>query len=206
MMGLIGKKVGMTQVFSERGDAVPVTVIEAGPCMVTELRTVKRDGYSAIQLGYGIQKESRMTRPVIGQFKKHNLPLSRSLHEFRVEDPGDLEVGQSLTVEMFEKSKSVDVQGTSKGRGFSGVVKRHGFSGGKDSHGVTTHKLPGSIGNSAYPARVVKGKKLPGRYGGVRFTAKNLQVVGVDPEQNMILVKGAVPGPICGLVYVLKRD
>ena len=147
-----------------------------------------------------------MTRPVIGQFKKRNLPLSRTVREFRVADLGDTEVGQSVTVEMFETGKSVDVEGTSKGRGFSGVVKRHGFAGGKDSHGVRSHKVPGSIGNSAYPGRVVKGKKLPGRYGGVKFTAKNLEVVGVDPEQNMILVKGAVPGPVSGLVYVLKRD
>ena len=206
MMGLIGKKVGMTQVFTESGDAVPVTVIEAGPCTVTELRTVERDGYSAVQLGFGTQKESRMTRPVLGQFKKRNLPPSRVLREFRVDEVGDLEVGKNVTVEMFEKGKSVDVEGTSKGRGFSGVVKRHGFAGGKDSHGVTSHKVPGSIGNSAYPARVIKGKKLPGRYGGTKFTAKNLEVVGVDPEQNMIMVKGAVPGPVSGLVYVLKRD
>lgn len=206
MMGLIGKKVGMTQVFNEAGDAIPVTVIEAGPCTVTELRTKERDGYTAIQLGFGSQKESRMTRPVLGQFKKRNLPPSPVLHEFRVDDAGETEVGQNLTVEIFEKGKAVDVEGTTKGRGFSGVVKRHGFAGGKDSHGVTTHKLPGSIGNSAYPARVIKGKKLPGRYGGTKFTAKNLEVVGVDPEQNVILVKGAVPGPVRGLVYVYKRD
>ena len=206
MIGLIGKKVGMTQVFSDRGEVIPVTVIEAGPCTVTELRSPARDGYTAVQLGYGNQKESRFARPVLGQFKKRNLPPARHLREFRVEDVSTFQVGQSLTVSIFEKGRHVDVQGVTKGRGFAGVVKRYGFAAGHASHGPTHGKQPGSIGASAYPSRVVKGKRLPGRMGGVNLTIKNLEVVGVDPEQNVLLVRGAVPGPPNGLVVIQKRD
>jgi len=206
MIGLIGKKVGMTQVFGEQGEAIPVTVIQAGPCPVTGLRTRERDGYVAVQLGYGTNKESRFTRPVLGQFKKHNLPPARHLREFRVEDTSEFELGKSLTVTLFEKGTHVDVKGVTKGRGFAGVVKRHGFSGGKATHGVTTHKQPGSIGCSAYPSRVIKGQKLPGRMGGANLTAKNLEVVAIDEEQNVVLVRGAVPGPPNGLVIVRKRS
>lgn len=206
MIGLIGKKVGMTQLFNDKGEVIPVTVIEAGPCTVTELRSAVRDGYAAVQLGYGSNKESRFTRPVLGQFKKRNLPPARHLREFRVEDTGGFEVGQSLTVSIFEKGRHVDIQGVTKGRGFTGVVKRYGFVAGHASHGPTHGKQPGSIGASAYPSRVVKGKRLPGRMGGVNLTIKNLEVVGVDPEQNVLLVRGAVPGPPNGLVVVKKRD
>ncbi len=206
MIGLIGKKVGMTQVFSDKGEVIPVTVIEAGPCTITELRSLQRDGYAAVQLGYGSNKESRFLRPVLGQFKKRNLPPSRHLREFRVEDTAGFEVGQSLTVSIFEKGRHVDVQGTTKGRGFAGVVKRYGFVAGHASHGPTHGKQPGSIGASAYPSRVVKGKRLPGRMGGENLTIKNLEVVGVDPEQNVLLVRGAVPGPPNGLVVVRKRE
>ncbi len=206
MIGLIGKKVGMTQVFSDKGEVIPVTVIEAGPCTITELRSLQRDGYAAVQLGYGSNKESRFLRPVLGQFKKRNLPPSRHLREFRVEDTAGFEVGQSLTVSIFEKGRHVDVQGTTKGRGFAGVVKRYGFVAGHASHGPTHGKQPGSIGASAYPSRVVKGKRLPGRMGGANLTIKNLEVVGVDPEQNVLLVRGAVPGPPNGLVVIRKRD
>jgi large subunit ribosomal protein L3 len=206
MIGLIGKKVGMTQLFNDKGEVIPVTVIEAGPCTVTELRSAVRDGYSAVQLGYGSNKESRFTRPVLGQFKKRNLPAARHLREFRVEDTEGFEVGQSLNVSIFEKGRHVDVQGVTKGRGFTGVVKRYGFVAGHASHGPTHGKQPGSIGASAYPSRVVKGKRLPGRMGGVNLTIKNLEVVGVDPEQNVLLVRGAVPGPPNGLVIIKKRD
>jgi large subunit ribosomal protein L3 len=206
MIGLIGKKVGMTQLFSDKGDAIPVTIIEAGPCTVTEVRSAQRDGYTAVQLGFGANKESRYTRPVLGQFKKRNLPPSRHLKEFRVDDVAGLEVGQSLNVSMFEKGAHVDVQGVTKGRGFAGVVKRYGFTGGKATHGTTTHKQPGSIGASAFPSRVIKGKRLPGRMGGVNLTIKNLEVVAVDPEQNVLMVRGAVPGPPNGLVVVRKRE
>jgi large subunit ribosomal protein L3 len=206
MIGLIGKKVGMTQWFSDQGEAVPVTVIEAGPCTVTEVRTPERDGYQAVQVGFGTNKEKRFTRPVLGQFQKRNLPPSRWLREFRVADLSGFEVGGTLTVSMFEKGEHVDVQGVTKGRGFQGVVKRHGFVSGHASHGPTFGKQPGSIGASAYPSRVIKGKRLPGQMGGVFLTQKNLEVVAVNLEQNVVLVRGAVPGPTNGLVIVKKRE
>jgi len=205
MMGLIGRKVGMTQLFDEKGDAVPVTVIEAGPCTVTEVRTSERDGYTALQLGFGTNKESRFTKPVLGQFKKRNLPPSRHLREFRTGDVSAYSVGQTLNVSLFEKGEHVDVEGTTKGRGFAGVIKRHGFTAGTASHGPTMGREPGSIGSSAYPSRVIKGKRLPGRMGGKSLTTKNLLVAGVDAEQNVLLVRGAIPGPTNGLVFVLKR-
>lgn len=206
MMGLIGKKVGMTQVFTEKGDCVPVTVIEAGPCTVTEVRSRERDGYVAVQLGFGTNKESRFSRPVLGQFKKRNLPPSRHLKEFRVDDASGFEVGKTIDASLFAKGEHVDVQGVTKGRGFAGVVKRYGFVAGHASHGPTFGKQPGSIGASAYPSRVIKGKRLPGRMGGVNLTIKNLVVVAVDTEQNVVLVRGAVPGPPNGLVYINKRE
>ena len=206
MIGLIGKKVGMTQLFGEKGDVLPVTVIQAGPCTVTEVRTSPRDGYAAVQLGYGTNKETRFTRPVLGQFKKRNLPPARHLKEFRVADAAPYEIGQALTVALFEKGEHVDVQGVTKGRGFAGVVKRHKFVTGHASHGPTAGKQPGSIGASAYPSRVVKGKRLPGRMGGGNLTIKNLEVVAVDPEQDVLMVRGAIPGPANGLVFIRKRD
>ena len=205
MMGLIGRKIGMTQLFDEKGDIVPVTVIEAGPCTVTEVRTSERDGYTALQLGFGTNKESRFTKPVLGQFKKRNLPPSRHLREFRTGDVSAYSVGQTLNVSLFEKGEHVDVEGTTKGRGFAGVIKRHGFTAGTASHGPTMGREPGSIGSSAYPSRVIKGKRLPGRMGGKSLTTKNLLVAGVDAEQNVLLVRGAIPGPTNGLVFVLKR-
>jgi large subunit ribosomal protein L3 len=205
MIGLIGKKIGMTQLFGEKGDVLPVTVIQAGPCTVTEVRTSPRDGYAAVQLGFGTNKETRFTRPVLGQFKKRNLPPARYLKEFRVSDAAPYEVGQSLTVALFEKGEHVDVQGVTKGRGFAGVVKRHKFVAGHASHGPTAGKQPGSIGASAYPSRVIKGKRLPGRMGGANLTTKNLVVVAVDPEQHLLMVRGAIPGPPNGLVFVKKR-
>jgi large subunit ribosomal protein L3 len=205
MIGLIGKKVGMTQVFSDQGEAVPVTVIEAGPCTVTDVRTPDRDGYAAVQLGFGTNKESRFLRPVLGQFKKRNLPPLVEVREFRVDESGEFQVGQTLTVSIFEKGKHVDVQGVTKGRGFAGVVKRHGFVAGHASHGPTAGKQPGSIGSSAYPSRVIKGKRLPGHMGAVNLTIKNLEVVAVDAEQNVLLVRGAVPGPPNGIVFIRKR-
>jgi large subunit ribosomal protein L3 len=186
MIGLIGKKVGMTQLFSEQGEAVPVTVIEAGPCTITDVRTAERNGYSAVQLGFGSNKESRFTRPVLGQFKKRNLPPSRTVREFRVEDVAEF-------------------QGVTKGRGFAGVVKRYGFVAGHASHGPTHGKQPGSIGSSAYPSRVIKGKRLPGHMGAEVLTIKNLEVIAVDAEQNVLMVRGAVPGPANGLVLIRKR-
>jgi large subunit ribosomal protein L3 len=206
MIGLIGRKVGMTQIHGEKGEVVPVTVIEAGPCTVTEVRSKGRDGYDAVQLGFGTNKESRFTKPVLGQFQKRNLPPARHLKEFRTDGSQAYEVGQRLTVELFEKGEHVDVAGVTKGRGFQGVVKRHGFVAGHASHGPTAGKQPGSIGASAYPSRVIKGKRLPGRMGGANLTVKNLVVVDVNPELNVVLVLGAVPGPTNGLVRVEKRS
>lgn len=205
MMGIIGRKIGMTQLFDEKGDIIPVTVIEAGPCTVTEIRTGERDGYTALQLGFGTNKESRFTKPVLGQFKKRNLPPSRHLREFRVGDVSAYTVGQKIDASLFEKGEHVDVEGTTKGRGFAGVIKRHGFTAGTASHGPTMGREPGSIGSSAYPSRVIKGKRLPGRMGGKTLTTKNLVVAGVDAEQNVLLVRGAIPGPPNGLVFVIKR-
>ena len=206
MIGLIGKKIGMTQYFGEQGESVPVTVIEAGPCTITELRTADRDGYTAVQLGFGTNKESRFKRPVLGQFKKRNLPPARHVREFRVETVDGFAVGQTLTVELFEKGQHVDVQGVTKGRGFAGIIKRHGFTGGTASHGPTMGREPGSIGSSAYPSRVIKGKKLPGHMGASNLTIKNLEVVAINMEQNTLMVRGAVPGPANGLVFIKKRN
>ena len=206
MMGLIGRKVGMTQVFDEKGDVVPVTVIEAGPCTVTEIRTSERDGYTALQLGFGTNKEKRFTKPYLGQFTKRNLPPSRHLREFRIADVSAYTLGQTLNASVFEKGEHIDVEGTTKGRGFAGIIKRHGFKGGHASHGPTMGREPGSIGSSAYPSRVIKGKRLPGRMGGKPLTSKNLMVAGVDVEQNVVLVRGAIPGPTNGLVFILKRS
>ena len=206
MMGLIGRKIGMTQLFDEKGDIVPVTVVEAGPCTVTEIRTSERDGYTALQLGFGTNKEKRFTKPYLGQFTKRNLPPSRHLREFRISDVSAFTLGQTLNASVFEKGEHVDVEGTTKGRGFAGIIKRHGFKGGHASHGPTMGREPGSIGSSAYPSRVIKGKRLPGRMGGKPLTSKNLLVAGVDAEQNVVLVRGAIPGPTNGLVFILKRS
>ena len=206
MMGLIGRKIGMTQLFDEKGDVVPVTVIEAGPCTVTEIRTSERDGYTALQLGFGTNKEKRFTKPYLGQFTKRNLPPSRHLREFRIPDVSAYTLGQTLNASVFEKGEHVDVEGNTKGRGFAGIIKRHGFKGGHASHGPTMGREPGSIGSSAYPSRVIKGKRLPGRMGGKPLTSKNLLVAGVDAEQNVLLVRGAIPGPTNGLVFILKRS
>ena len=206
MMGLIGRKIGMTQLFDEKGDVVPVTVIEAGPCTVTEIRTSERDGYTALQLGFGTNKEKRFTKPYLGQFTKRNLPPSRHLREFRIADVSAYALGQTLNAAVFEKGEHVDVEGNTKGRGFAGIIKRHGFKGGHASHGPTMGREPGSIGSSAYPSRVIKGKRLPGRMGGKPLTSKNLMVAGVDVEQNVVLVRGAIPGPTNGLVFILKRS
>ena len=206
MMGLIGRKIGMTQLFDEKGDVVPVTVIEAGPCTVTEIRTSERDGYTALQLGFGTNKEKRFTKPYLGQFTKRNLPPSRHLREFRIKDVSAYTLGQTLNASVFEKGERVDVEGNTKGRGFAGIIKRHGFKGGHASHGPTMGREPGSIGSSAYPSRVIKGKRLPGRMGGKPLTSKNLLVAGVDAEQNVLLVRGAIPGPTNGLVFILKRS
>jgi large subunit ribosomal protein L3 len=202
MLGIIGRKVGMTQVFDEKGDAVPATLIEAGPCPIVQVKTKEKDGYTALQLGFGDKREKNLTKPVIGQFKKAGVQARAMLKEFTIDDVGEYKAGQEIKVDMFEIGKKVDVIATSIGRGFQGTTKRHGFTGGKATHGVTTHRQPGSIGCSAYPSRVIKGKRLPGRMGGKRVTIKNLQVVAVDAEQSLLVVRGAIPGPVRGFVLV----
>lgn len=209
MVGLIGKKVGMTQVFDPDGTVVPVTVIQAEPNVVVRTRTVATDGYAAVQLGSGTRKPKHTSRPLAGYFKAQGVEPRRILKEFRVSDPSvthevgqELAVGKELTVQMFEPGTLVDVTGSTKGKGFQGVMKRHNFTGGFDSHGSKTGRMPGSIGSSADPSKVWKGKLLPGRMGGKQHTVRNLKVVGVDHESNLIWLMGAVPGAMNGAVLV----
>lgn len=204
MAAIIGRKLGMTRVFEEDGTAIPVTVIEAGPCVVTRVRTKETDGYEAVQMGFGAVKKKALTKPVAGQFEKAQVAPRRKLTEFRVDDPSGYEVGQEIKVDVFEPGQLIDVTGWSRGRGFQGVIKRHGMGRGRETHGNRNHRKPGSIGQSATPARVWKGKKLPGRMGGVRVTVKDLSVVNVDASKNLLLVRGAVPGASNG--YVLIRS
>jgi large subunit ribosomal protein L3 len=206
MTGIIGKKLGMTRIFDESGTSVSVTVIEAGPCLVTRVRTKERDGYEAVQLGFGKGRVKSLTKPVLGQFAKGNLPPQAKLREFRVSEPSRFEVGQEIRVDIFKPGERVDVTGVSKGRGFQGVVKRHGHHGGDEAHGCMSHRVPGSLGQSAAPSRVYKGRKLPGRMGGERVTVRRVSVVQVDNEQNVLLVRGAVPGAANGLVVVRKSN
>jgi len=201
MKGLIGKKVGMTQLFDDAGRAVPVTVIKAGPCYVTQVRTVDQDGYNAVQLGFEETKTQRLSGGELGHLKKNELPPLRILREFRTDE--DLEEGQTLTVEVFEEGERVDIVGKSKGRGFTGVVKRYGFSGGPKTHGQSDRlRAPGSIGAGSTPGRVFKGKRMPGRMGNDTVTSQNLIVSRIDPENNIIAVRGSVPGPKNGLVII----
>jgi len=204
-LGLIGKKIGMTQVFTEEGVVFPVTVIAAGPCTVVTKKTVEKHGYNALQLGFGSQKESRTSLPLRGQFKKAQVALCRTLKEFRVEDIQPFEIGQQVTLDVFSVGEKITVTGISKGRGFSGVMKRWGFHGGRATHGSMFHRGPGSIGASADPARVFKGTKLPGHYGNKNITVHNVEIVDIKPEENLLLVKGSVPGGKQGVV-VLKKS
>jgi large subunit ribosomal protein L3 len=203
-LGLIGRKVGMTQIFSEEGEGIPVTVIEAGPCTVVTKKTPGTDGYSALQLGFGNKRESKVSLPVKGTYKKAGLAPGAFLREFRVDDVASFEVGQKVTVELFSVGEKVAVTGRSKGRGFAGVVKRWGFHGGKNTHGSMFHRAPGSIGASADPSRVLKGKKLPGHYGNAKTTVRNLRIVDIKPEQNLVLIRGAIPGGSRGIVLIKK--
>jgi large subunit ribosomal protein L3 len=204
--GIIGKKLGMTQIFAPDGTVTPVTVIKAGPCVVVQRKTVSTDGYEAVQLGLVEEKAPKKTnKPMEGHFKKAGIPPTRVLREFRL-DGGDAgaNVGDKVLVEMFAVNDKVDIIGTSKGRGFAGFIKRHNFAGGRASHGSMFHRAPGSIGASAYPSRVIKGTRMAGHMGVERKTIKNLKVVGVNTEENLLLIKGAVPGPN-GTVVVIKK-
>jgi len=199
---IIGKKIGMTQVFTENGDVIPVTVVEAGPCTVIQKKTMDVDGYEAVQLGFGAIKPKQVTKPLEGHFGKHSVDAVKVIREFKLDDYDALEIGQKITVESFEAGDKVDVSGTSKGKGFQGVIKRHGQHIGPMAHGSKYHRSPGSMGSSAYPARVPKGKKLPGQMGNKHVTTLNLEVVQIMPEDNTLLIKGAIPGPRGSLVTV----
>ena len=199
---LIGKKLGMTQIFWEDGSIVPVTVIEAGPCVVIQRKEEGKDGYDAVQLGFGRIKEKNVKKPLKGHFKKADKGYFRVLGEFHIDSDADFTVGQELKVDMFSIGDYVDVVGTTKGKGFAGGVKRHGFRGGGGSHGSMFHRAPGSIGASADPSRVFKGKKLPGHMGNARKTTQNLIVAGVRPQDNLLMIKGAVPGSRNGIVLI----
>jgi large subunit ribosomal protein L3 len=204
LKGLIGKKVGMTRLFLEEGKVVPMTLLLVGPCQVVQIKNPIKEKYSAVQLGWGVKKSRRVNKPLAGHFKKAGLEPTQVLREFRVDDTASFSVGQEFKADLFAAGDKVKVTGTSKGRGFSGVVKRHNFGGGCDTHGCTTHDAPGSIGASADPSRVMKGRRMPGQYGNQRSQASNLKVVDVRPEQNLVIVKGAVPGPNGGIVIVEK--
>ncbi|MEK6726919.1 MAG: 50S ribosomal protein L3 [Deltaproteobacteria bacterium] len=200
--GMIGKKLGMTQLFARDGKLIPVTVIQATPCQVTQKKTVEVDGYNAIQLGFDAVEGKRVNKPLTGHFKKAGADTARYLREFRFEDTGKYEIGQRINIDIFEQGERIDVVGISKGKGFQGGVKRHHFKGGGASHGSMHHRAPGSIGASSFPSRVFKGQRLPGHMGQDRVTAMGLEIVAVKKEQNLLLVKGAVPGSKNGLVLI----
>ena len=206
-VGLLGRKIGMTQIYQADGTSVPVTVLECGPCTVLMVRTEDRDGYHAVQLGFDDKKRKSATQPERGHAKKVNAEPKRYVREVRQTDPVDVNEGQTLTVELFKEVKRVDVTGTSKGRGFAGVIKRHGFSGLRATHGVKRmHRHPGSSGPSADPSRTLKGVKKPGQYGNARATVRNLEIVKVDPANNLLLLKGAVPGPPGGYLTIRQTN
>ena len=192
--GIIGKKIGMTQIFDEKGNVIPVTVIEATPNIVAQVKTVETDGYNSIQLGYGEVKDKHINKPEKGHFAKAGLTAKKHLREFRVEDVENYKVGDEVKADIFEAGEKIDVQGTTKGKGFQGVIKRHGQHRGPMGHGSMYHRRPGSMGSTSTPGRVFKGKKLPGHMGRVTVTIQNLDVVRVDMDKNVILVKGSVPG------------
>ena len=202
LKGLIGKKVGMTQIFDDAGSAIPVTLIEAGPCYVTQVRLPEQDGYSAVQLGFDETKPKRLTGGQLGHLKRNNLPPLRFLREFRVKDP-DVQEGDQIPVTVFEVGERVDVIGVSKGKGFQGGMKRYGFRGGPKTHGQSDRaRAPGSRSSTTTPGRVYKGSRGPGHMGTDRVTAQNLKIVLIDPERNLLAVNGAVPGPKGGLVMI----
>ncbi len=205
--GLIGKKIGMTQAFDEEGNVAPITVIRVGPCTVIQKKTKEKDGYSALQLGLIEEKgRKKATKSLVGHYEKSGAPPMKILREFQFAEKGEVKEGDQFFVDIFQVGEKVDVVGTSKGKGFAGVVKRWGFHGGKDSHGSMFHRRPGSTGASAFPSRVTKGKKLPGQMGNSRVTVKNLKVIQADKENNLLVVKGAVPGASGGYLLIKKAN
>jgi len=205
-MGLLGKKIGMTRVYTAEGRAVGVTVIEAGPCVVLQKKTVAKEGYNAIQIGFGSKKDSRLSKPMAGHVKAAGKGGFYHIKEFRVADPEQYEVGQEIQVaDLFKVGDLIDISGNVKGRGFQGVMKRHGFKGGKATHGSMFHRAPGSIGCSAWPSRVIKGRRMPGQMGNNLITKKNAIVMDIRPEQNVLLVKGPVPGSPATVLQLFSK-
>lgn len=205
MEGILGRKLGMTQIYVEDGTAIPVTVIQAGPCLVVQRKTAETDGYEAVQIGLVEEKPAKVNQPLGGHFKKAGVAPVRRVEEFKTGDgDSELKAGDEVKASIFEEKEWVDVVGTSKGKGYQGVVKRHGFGGGRATHGSMFHRAPGSIGSSAYPSRVFPGMRAGGRMGGERVTVKNLQIVKIDAERNLIYVRGAVPGPKTGYLAIRR--
>ena len=194
----------MTGLFTSEGKNIPVTAVQVGPCVVTQIKTVANDGYNALQLGFGDKKKSRVHKALEGHLKKSGENRFAFLREVSVNDPSEYGIGQTINLDIFNIGEYIDVSGTTKGRGFSGVIKRHGFHGGKKTHGSHSHRIPGSIGCSAWPAKGIKGKKMPGQYGNYRKTVRNLEIVDIRPEENLILIKGAIPGSKNGIVEIKK--
>ena len=201
MKGILGKKIGMTQIFTEVGEVVPVTVVEAGPVVITQIKTVEKDGYNAVQVGFGDVKEKSLNKPQKGHLAAANT-LKKHLKEFRVDSVEGYTVGQEIKADLFAAGEMIDVTGISKGKGFQGPIKRHGQSRGPESHGSRYHRRPGSMGACSFPGRVFKNKKLAGHMGSVKVTVQNLEVVRIDAEKNLILVKGAIPGPKGSMVTI----
>lgn len=202
-VGILGTKLGMTQVFDETGKAIPVTVVQAGPCTVTQIKTAEVDGYSAVQVGFGEVTEKALNKPELGHLKKSEASPLRHLREYRLDSPGDYQLGQQLKADIFEPGQQVDVIGTSIGRGFAGYQKRHNFKRGPMAHGSKNHRLPGSTGAGTTPGRVYPGKRMAGRLGGTRTTVKKLTIVRVDGDRNLLLIKGAIPGKPGALINIV---
>lgn len=205
-IGLLGKKVGMTRIYTEEGEAQGVTVVQAGPCVVLQKKTEGKEGYNAIQVGFGPKKESRVNKPMQGHFNGAGKGAFYHVKEFRVDDPEQYELGQEIVIsDIFKVGDKVDVSGKAKGRGFQGVIKRHGFKGGRKTHGSMFHRAPGSIGCSAWPSKVIKGKKLPGRMGNNRVTTKNVTIIDIRDEANVMVVKGALPGTAKEVLQIFSK-
>jgi large subunit ribosomal protein L3 len=205
-VGILGTKLGMTQIFDEAGNAVPVTVVQAGPCVITQVKTEQTDGYSAVQLGYQEVREKALSKPELGHLKKADAPALRHLREYRVSDTSDFELGQTVTAGRFEVGQIVDVSGNSIGRGFAGYQKRHNFRRGPMAHGSKNHRLPGSTGAGTTPSRVYPGKRMAGRMGDEKVTIRQLTVVKVDSDRNLILIKGSVPGKPGALLSIAPAN
>lgn len=203
---LIGRKLEMTQIFAEDGTVVPVTLLEAGPCAVTQVKTPARDGYSALQIGFGVRKPKHVNRPLKGHMDKAGKGYFKVLREVRVEDSSEYQAGQEVLADVFEIGERVDVIGTSKGKGYAGTIKRWNFGRGPSAHGSKNVREPGSTGNATFPGRVIKGKKMPGQKGNKRVTLLGLKIVDVRPEDNLLIVKGSVPGAVNGIVFIRKTN